>query len=82
MVGAFTHDVSFGGFVRDLVIFEGAWFALWRLPLPVRWLGGVTLAVGVRAAFVGRFSLSFYLVALAFTALFVLLGRALLRYRH
>jgi hypothetical protein len=57
--------------VRDLVIFEGAWFALWRLPLVVRWLGGVTLAVGVRAAFVGHFSVSFYLVALAFTALAV-----------
>jgi hypothetical protein len=41
----------------------------------------VTLAVAVRAAFVGHFSVAFYLVALAFTALLVGLGRALFRNR-
>ena len=80
-IGVLTHDSSLGAFVRDLLCFELAWFALSRLPLVVRWLVGVTAAVAVRAAFVGHFSVAFYLVALAFTALFLLLGRALLRHR-
>ena len=80
-IGVLTHDSSFGAFVRDLLCFELAWFALYRLPASLRWLLGVTAAVAVRAAIVGHFSVAFYLVALAFTALLVLLGRALLRYR-
>jgi hypothetical protein len=80
-IGVLTHDSSFLAWLRDLLCFEFAWFALWRLPLPLRWLLGVTLAVAVRAAFVGHFAVDFYGVALAFVALFVLLGRALLRYR-
>jgi hypothetical protein len=80
-IGVLTHDAAVTAFVRDLLCFELAWFALYRLPLPLRWLLGVTLAVGVRAAFVGHFSPAFYLVALAFTAAFVLLGRALFRNR-
>ena len=81
VAGVLTHDASAGAFVRDLLCFELAWFALSRLPLVARWLVGVTAAVAVRAAFVGHFSAAFYGVALAFTALFVLLGRALLRDR-
>jgi hypothetical protein len=80
-VGAVTHDASVTAFVRDLLCFELAWLATVRLPLVVHWLVAVTAAVAVRAAFVGHFSIAFYLVALAFTAAFVLLGRALLRYR-
>ena len=78
-IGVLTHDASVTAFVRDLLCFELAWFALYRLPLPVRWLIGVTLAVGVRAAIVGHFSIAFYLVALAFTALFVGVGRVAAR---
>ena len=74
-IGVLTHDSSFGAFVRDLLCFELAWFALYRLPLPLRWLLGVTLAVAVRAAIVGHFAVDFWLVALAFTALFVAAGR-------
>ncbi len=80
-VGVLTHDSSFLAWLRDLLCFELAWFALWRLPLWARWALGVTIAVAVRAAFVGHFSPAFYGVALAFVAVFVLLGRALLRYR-
>jgi hypothetical protein len=80
-IGVLTHDASVTAFVRDLLCFELAWFALYRLPLPLRWLLGVTLAVGVRAAFIGHFSPPFYGVALGFTAVFVLLGRGLLRLR-
>jgi len=76
-VGVLTHDSSFLAWLRDLLCFELAWFALWRLPLWARWLLGVTIAVGVRALFVGHFALDFYGVALAFVALFVLLGRVL-----
>ena len=81
VAGVLTHDASIGAFVRDLLCFEVAWFALSRLPFVARWLAGVTAAVAVRAAFVGHFSAAFYAVALAFTALFLLLGRALLRDR-
>ena len=76
-IGVLTHDASFTAWIRDLLCFELAWFALWKLPLPARWLLGVTIAVGVRALFVGHFAVDFYGVALAFVALFVLLGRAL-----
>ena len=76
-VGVLTHDASFTAWIRDLLCFELAWFALWKLPLPARWLLGVTLAVGVRALFVAHFAVDFYGVALAFVAVFVLLGRAL-----
>ena len=80
-IGVLTHEASFGAWIRDLLCFELAWFALYRVPLVPRWLVGVTAAVAVRAAFVGHFSVAFYVVALSFTAAFVLLGRALLRYR-
>jgi hypothetical protein len=76
-----THDASFTAFIRDLLCFELAWFALYRLPFVARWAVGVTAAVAVRAVIVGHFSFAFYLVALAFTAAFLLLGRALLRHR-
>jgi hypothetical protein len=81
-VGVLTHDASVRAWARDLLCFELAWFALWRLPLPARWLVGVTAAVAVRAAFVGHFSVAFYLVALAFTAAFVTVARTLLRRRR
>ena len=80
-IGVLTHDASFTAWVRDLLCFELAWFALWRLPLVARWLVAVTLAVAVRAAFVGHFSVAFYLVALGFTAAFLVLGRTLVRWR-
>src|SRR3954468_15814451 len=44
-IGVLTHDSSFVAFVRDLLCFELAWFALYRLPLSLRWLLGVTFAV-------------------------------------
>lgn len=78
-VGVLTHDASVTAWVRDLLCFELAWLALRRLPLPARWLVGVTAAVSVRAAFVGHFSVAFYLVALAFTAVFLALGRTAVR---
>jgi hypothetical protein len=81
-VGVLTHDASFTAWIRDLLCFELGWFALWRLPLPGRWLVGVTAAVAVRAAFVGHFSVAFYLVALAFTAAFVALGRTVVGWRR
>ena len=61
-----THGSSLLDWLRDLVIFEAAWFLLRR-----HWLIAVTAAVAVRAAFVGHFSVAFWLVALAFTALLV-----------
>ena len=70
-VGVLTHGSSFVDWLRDLALFEAAWFALLRLPLVARWILGVTGAVAMRAAFVGHFSVAFWLVALAFTALFV-----------
>jgi hypothetical protein len=73
--GVLTHEASFAAWVRDLLCFELAWFALWRLPLAARWLLGVTAAVAVRAAFVGHFSPAFYGVALAFSAVFLAAGR-------
>jgi hypothetical protein len=81
-LGVLTHDASLAAWFRDLLCFELGWFALRRLPLPARWLVGVTAAVAVRAAFVGHFSVAFYGVALAFTAAFVVLGRTLLRWRR
>jgi hypothetical protein len=79
-----THEASVTAFVRDLLCFELAWLAVSRVTrgrfLPT-WLVGVTLAVGVRAAIVGHWPGAFYGVALGFTGLFVLLGRALLRHR-
>jgi hypothetical protein len=74
-IGVLTHDASLGAFVRDLLCFELAWFVTFRYPLVVRWLLAVSLAVAVRALIVGHFSLAFYLVALAFTALLVALFR-------
>ncbi|GEM_PF-3108440 len=78
--GVLTHGASLGAFLRDLLCFELAWFALLRLPLPARWPLATTAAVGVRAALVGHFSVSFWLVALAFSGAFVALGRYALRF--
>ena len=80
-IGVLTHDASFTAWIRDLLCFELAWFALYRLPLVARWLLAVTAAVAVRAAIVGHVSVAFYLVALAFTAAFLALGRTLVRWR-
>jgi hypothetical protein len=85
VIGVTTHESSVTAFVRDLLCFELAWFAVARVTggrfLPT-WLLGVTLAVGVRASIVGHLPGAFYGVALGFCALFVLLGRALLRLRR
>jgi hypothetical protein len=84
-VGNLTHSTSVEAFGRDAACFLGAWYALalslrlYARPSLVRlaltWAAGVTAAVGVRAAIVGHFSAAFYGVALAFTALFVAVGR-------
>ena len=68
-IGVLTHDASLTAWLRDLLCFELAWFALRRLPFLPRWLVAVTLAVAVRALFVGHVSAAFSLVALAFTLL-------------
>lgn len=81
-IGVLTHDASLAAWLRDLLCFELAWFALWWLLLPARWLVGVTAAVAARAAFVGHFSVAFYVVALAFTAAFIGLGRSIVRRRR
>jgi hypothetical protein len=78
VIGVLTHGSSVTALARDLLIFLGCWFAaalaLRRL-LPT-WLVGITAAVLIRAAFVGHFAADFYGIALAFTLLFVLVGRA------
>src|SRR4051794_4426212 len=81
VIGVLTHDASVTAFVRDLLCFELAWFALYRLPFVARWAVGVSAAVAVRALIVGHFSVAFYLVALGFTAAFLVLGRTLVRWR-
>jgi hypothetical protein len=80
-IGVLTHDSSLAAWIRDLLCFELAWFALYRLPLVARWLLGVSVAVAVRALIVGHVSVAFYLVALGFTAAFVALGRTIVRWR-
>jgi hypothetical protein len=86
-IGVLTHDASFGAFVRDALCILGGWFAValavglyrrggwWRLV--VTWLAGVSAGVLVRAAFIGHWPGAFYGVALAFTAVFVVIGRSL-----
>jgi Protein of unknown function (DUF3054) len=81
VIGVLTHGSSVTALVRDLLIFLGCWFAaalaLRRL-LPT-WLVGITAAVLIRAAIVGHFAADFYGIALAFTLLFVLVGRTAAR---
>jgi Protein of unknown function (DUF3054) len=89
VVGVLTHGASAGAFGRDLACILGGWFAAalvfrlyarggrWRLA--ATWLVGVSAGVLVRAALVGHVAYDFWGVALAFTALFVLAGRALRR---
>jgi hypothetical protein len=82
-----THEASATAFVRDALCILGGWFAValalrlyarfawWRLA--ATWLLGVSGGVLVRAAIVGHLAVDFYGVALAFTALFVLVARLL-----
>jgi hypothetical protein len=88
-VGVATHGASGGAFVRDMLCVLGGWFAAalalrlyrrggWRR-LAATWLLGVTAGIAVRAALVGHFAADFYAVALAFTALFILIARAVAR---
>ncbi len=89
VVGVLTHGASGGAFGRDLACILGGWFAAalafrvyarggqWRFV--ATWLLGVSAGVLVRAAFVGHVAYDFWGVALAFTLLFVLAGRALRR---
>jgi hypothetical protein len=85
-VGVLTHGRSWGAFGRDVACILGGWFAValavrlyarggWAR-LAATWLGGVSLGVLVRAGVVGHLPGAFYGVALGFTALFVLVGRA------
>jgi hypothetical protein len=84
-VGVLTHEASVAAFARDALCFLGSWFAaalLFRLyarngwwPLLATWLVGVSAGVAVRAAVVGHWPGAFYLVALAFTLLFLLAAR-------
>ena len=87
VVGVVDHGATVGAFFRDLACILGGWFAAaalvrlyvrggrWRLA--ATWLVGVSAGVLVRAAIVGHLAVDFWGVALAFTALFVLAGRAL-----
>jgi len=89
VVGVLTHGASVGAFIRDLLCIVGGWFAAafmlrlyrrgtwWRLG--ATWLAGVSAGVLVRAAIVGHVAFDFWGVALAFTALFVLVARGLRR---
>ena len=89
VVGVVTHDASATAFVRDLACILGGWFAAaivlrlyvrggrWRLA--ATWLVGVSAGVLVRAAIVGHLEVDFWGVALAFTALFVLVARGVRR---
>ena len=74
-IGVLTHGSSLLDWLRDVALFEAAWFALYRAPLVVRWAAGITAAVAVRAAIVGHFSVAFWLVALAFSALLLACSR-------
>lgn len=90
VVGVLTHGASAGAFVRDLLCILGGWFAAaavlrlyrrgtwWRLG--ATWLVGISAGVLVRAAIVGHVAYDFWGVALAFTALFVLVARGLRRH--
>jgi len=89
VVGVLRHGASGGASARDLACILGGWFAAalvvrlyrrggwWRLV--ATWALGVSVGVLVRAAFVGHVAYDFWGVALAFTALFVLVGRGLAR---
>jgi Protein of unknown function (DUF3054) len=89
VIGVLTHDASAAAFTRDLLCFLGSWFVValavrlyagnGRRRLAITWLAGVSLAVLVRAAIVGHIAFDFWGIALAFTALFVLAARLLLR---
>lgn len=78
-IGVLTHDSSFMAWIRDLLCFELAWLALYRLPFAARWLLGITLAVLVRALIVGHFAPAFYGVALLFAGALLVIGRVLVR---
>jgi hypothetical protein len=89
VVGVLNHGASATAFVRDLLCILGGWFAAalvlrlyvrggaWRLA--ATWLVGVSAGVLVRAAIVGHLAVDFWGVALAFTALFVLVARRVRR---
>jgi hypothetical protein len=94
-VGLLSHDhtLSLAGYARDLLPLLAGWFtaaALFglyrgrgRLALLATWLVGVPLGVGIRALVLGRSpdgrEAAFLGVALAFTGLFALAFRVLLR---
>jgi Protein of unknown function (DUF3054) len=92
VVGVLTHGASGGAFGRDLACILGGWFAAalvfrtyarggrWRFV--ATWLVGVSAGVLARAAFLGHVAYDFWGVALGFTLLFVLAGRALRPLAH
>jgi hypothetical protein len=92
-VGLLTHHggVSAAGYARDALPLLGCWFAaaaafgLYRRPtrraLLRTWAVGITAGIAVRQLVLWSFhgdDLVFLVVALCFTLLFVLIGRALL----
>jgi hypothetical protein len=81
VVGVLTHDASVTAFVRDALCILGGWFAAGLISqrLLVQWFLGISAGVAARAAIVGHWSWAFYGVALAFTLLFVLAARQVLR---
>jgi hypothetical protein len=89
VVGVLTHGASASAFVRDLLCILGGWFATaavlrlyvrgGRSRLAATWLVGVSAGVLVRAVLIGHVAYDFWGVALAFTALFVLVERGLYR---
>jgi hypothetical protein len=97
LVGYSSHHdgLAAGGLARDLACFLAGWFLAAAgfgaydertlRPLLLTWVVGVPLAVAARALVLGKLGdageLSFLVVALVFTAVFVAVARLLLSLR-
>src|SRR4051812_1195782 len=93
-LGATNHDISWGGWARDLAIFISCWllaagtFDLYKRPrmaaLLATWVLAITAGVIVRALVLWHVEADdavFLTVALVFSLLFVLIARALAELR-
>src|SRR3954470_17474143 len=89
-LGATNHDVSWGGWARDLAIFVTCWliaaggFDLYKRPrisaLLATWLTAISAGVLVRALFLWHLEGDdgvFLVIALSFSLLFVVIARGL-----